>query len=154
MIILNLTELLKIQMSQDHLLLIINRWKNEAYDLSRQLEFIKNDYQQKLTQIEYENNSRKTSIHYPLIKNEDILKQLLINVDQSSISDQLSVLCHFFVDSLKTLLLSKIIEEKERSSIKYPPIIENIETNIKEIGNLINKMNEDCSNKLIKNKVL
>jgi len=140
----------KIEMSRDHLLSIITRWKNEAYDLSRQLELIKNDYRQKLIQTQYENNSRKTLIHSPLIKNEDILKQLLINVDQSSISDQLSALCQFFVDSLKTLLLSNIKKEKERSTTKYPSIIETIETNIKQIGNLINKMNEDCSNELIK----
>jgi translation initiation factor 6 (eIF-6) len=88
----------------------------------------------------------------PLPLNEYILKQLLINIDQSSISDQLSVLCHFFVNSLKTLLLSKLIKEKERSTIKSPASIDNIETNIKQIGNLINKMNEDCSNELIKNK--
>jgi len=139
-------------MSRDHLLLIITRWKSEAYELSRQLEFIKNNYQQKLMQLQYENNFIKTSTHSPSIKNEDLLKHLLINVDQSSISDQLSVLCHFFVDSLKTLLLSKLIKEKERSTIKSPAIIENIETNIRQIGNLINKMNEDCSNELIKNK--
>ena len=135
-------------MSRDCLLLIITHWKNQAYELSRQLKYIKNDYQLKLNQSQYEN---KTFTHSSLIKNEDLLKQLLINVDQSSLSDKLSVVCDFFVDSLKSLLISKISEEKERKiNIKFPPIIENIETNIKQIGNLINKMNEDCSNELIK----
>jgi hypothetical protein len=132
-------------MSRNSLLLIITHWKNETYELSRQLKSIKNAYQP-----QYEN---KNFTHSSLIKTEDLLKQLLINVDQSSISDQISVLCDFFVNSLKTLLLSssKIIEKKERStSIRFPPIIESIETNIKQIGNLINKMNEDCSNEFSK----
>ena len=138
-------------MSEDRLLFIIARWKNEAHELSRQLEYMRNNHQQKLNQFQYESISLKNSIHPSSIENEDILKQLLRNVDASSITDQLSVLCHFFVDSLKTLLLSNIVEEKHRSTMNCPSIVESIETNIKQIGNLIKKMNEDCSNQLIRN---
>src|SRR4051812_26704296 len=112
-------------MSEDHLLLIITQWKNEAYELSRQLEFVKNDYQEQLNQIQNEKNFRKIFLQTSLIKNEDILKQLLRNVNQSSISDQLSVLCDFFVDSLKTLLLSIIIDKKQQSTLEFPSILEN-----------------------------
>jgi hypothetical protein len=153
----SLIELLKIKMSRDCLLLILTRWKNQAYELSRQIQSMRSDYeqeyfrlQQKLNQFQNENTSLNSSMHLPSIKNEDILKQLLINVNPSSISDQLTVLSDFFVHSLKTLLLSKMIEEKQRSTVKCPPIIENIEINIKQIGNLIKKMNEDCSNELVR----
>lgn len=133
-------------MSEEHFLSIINHWKNQAYELSEQLKVLKNDYQHKLIQFDNENNSIKPSIDSSVIKNEDILKHLLINVDQSSISDQLTVLCHFFVDSLKILLLSKNIQKKETSTIYSYPIIQTIETNIKEIGNIINKITQNSSN--------
>jgi hypothetical protein len=79
-----------------------------------------------------------------------MFEQVLINVNQSSISDQISLLCHYFIQSLKRLLSEKIIEEKERSTIiKCPPIIQTIETNILEIRNLIKKMVEQCSKEFI-----
>ena len=153
-----LIRLLKSEMSLDCLLLIITHWKNEAHELFHQLEYMKKDYQeeynrlqQRLNQSQYENNFMNGSIHRSSsIKNNDLLKQLLINVNQASVSDQLSVLCDFFVDSLKTLLLSKIIGPQERSNIKFSPIIETIQTNIRQIENLIKKMDEDCSNQLSK----
>ncbi|CAF3769813.1 unnamed protein product [Rotaria sp. Silwood1] len=146
-------------MNRESLLLIIDRWKTEAYELYNQLEKTKNDYyndynylSQKLNQYQYEINSIKNKNYSSIKKNENLLEQILINVDQSSISNKILVLSQFFVDSLKTLLLSTNIEEKQKSNIIYYTIIENIETNIKQIGNIIYKMNEDCSNQLIHNK--
>ncbi|CAF1053990.1 unnamed protein product [Adineta steineri] len=132
-------------MSKDHLLLIINRWKNETYNLSHQLKSLKTDYekeyidlQQKLNQCQYENILLKNSI-----------QSLPKNLNQSTISHQISILCQVFIDNLNTLLLSeKTIEEKQELIPNIPPIIENIETNIKQIGYLINNINENCSNHL------
>ncbi|CAF1046355.1 unnamed protein product [Adineta steineri] len=132
-------------MSKDHLLLIINRWKNETYSLSHQLKSLKSDYekeyfhlQQKLNQYQYENILLKNSI-----------QSLPKNLNQSTISHQISILCQVFIHNLNTLLLSeKTIEEKQELIPNIPPIIENIETNIKQIGYLINNINENCSNHL------
>ncbi|CAF0901141.1 unnamed protein product [Adineta steineri] len=132
-------------MSKDHLLLIINRWKNETYNLSHQLKSLKSDYekeyfhlQQKLNQCQYENILLKNSI-----------QSLPRNFNQSTISHQISILCQVFIHNLNTLLLSeKTIDEKQESIPNIPPIIENIETNIKQIGYLINNINENCSNHL------
>ena len=136
---------MKIEMTENRLLLLISRWKNEAYELSRQLESIKKDSQERLMKLQCERNSLP-------MNNEDILRQLVGDIDPSSIPDQLAILCRFFLDSANKLLLSEVNKKKEHSTRKSPLILENIETNIKQIRNLINQINENCSKNLIKTK--
>ena len=125
-------------MSRDSLFSIINHWKNEAYHLSHQLKSLKNDYQQK--QISFQSPTMNIT--------EDLFDEVFINQNElrTNSSHQISLLYHLFLNHLKTLLIKQIVEE-ESTRRKTFPIMNLIETNIEQIGSLINQMNEDCLKK-------